>query len=78
MEDSVECEQCKETVPKTNRRQRFCSPYCRSEYEKAEKIRKWVERKPRKSNPDKGAKMEWAALYHKSGGWARKFTAVRG
>lgn len=78
MSEEIECEQCKEKVRKINAKQRFCSPYCSDVYKREEKIRKWVEKKPRKIDPEAAAKMERSALYNKGGGWMKRFTACRG
>ena len=78
MQEEFECEVCKEQVTKTHAKQRFCSYDCREKHRQEETIRKWVEKKPRKSDPDKGARMERSALYNSTGGWLRKFSSVRG
>lgn len=78
MKEEIECAQCKERVEKKNYRQKFCSEYCKDEYKRKESIRKWVERKPRKPDPNKAARMEMSALYNNTGGWMRKFSTVRG
>lgn len=78
MEGEIECEQCKESVKRTHNKQRFCSPHCTAEYKKNERIRKWVEKKPRVQDIEAAGKMERSANYNKTGGWARKFSSVRG
>lgn len=78
MEEEFECEVCKERVRKTNHRQKFCSFECREKHKREEAMRKWVERKPRKPDHDKGGKMERSANYNQTGGWMRKFSNVRG
>jgi len=78
MQEKIECEICKERVKKINARQRFCSDGCREQHKRNEVIRKWVEKKPRKSDPDLSGRIERSAVYNKTGGWARKFSGVRG
>ena len=73
-----ECGVCKEQFVKTCKRQLFCSPFCRAKHVQEERIRKWVEKVPRKQDPNLGDRMEAAALYNRTGGWMRKFVALRG
>ena len=78
MQERVECETCKEVVKKTNWNQRFCSYDCSEKHRIKEHFRKWVEKKPRKLDPDRNGRIERARVYHSTGGWMNKFSGYRG
>lgn len=76
-ENKCNCFYCDTVFVKRARNQRFCSLTCQKKHKHDEYVERWINRKPRKRDPNLSAKLEMACLFGQVN-FLNKFNSFRG